>query len=75
MKIDAGSDAANRAATYVRKKYNVHPQEVIADRVAKEFNCNVVYWKDDDVTDPWLVPAFLEFETEEEATLFLLKWS
>ena len=73
--IDAGCSASNNAAAYVRATYCIPMDEVIAHRVEKEFNCKLKYFADDDTTDPWLVPAFIEFETDADATAFLLKWS
>lgn len=71
--IDGGSEASCNAARYVRTKYSIPFDQIISPKFEEEFNCILDFSGAD--LDPFLVPNWIQFETEEEMTLFLLRFA
>lgn len=70
--LDGRSEAAWNAAVWVRRNWNLHQDASIVELFEREFNCTLDI---ENRFDPWMVPNWVVFNTEEELTAFLLKWS
>ena len=60
----------NRAAAFVRQKYNISNQnQICSDVFEREFRCKLIYCKTD------LSENFIEFDSDSDATMFMLRFS
>jgi hypothetical protein len=71
--IKGDSDASNNAASYIRKKYGIELSIPIAVQFEREFNCILDFG--DMPIDGYIAPDWIQFETEQEMALFLLRFT
>ena len=73
-KIDGGCEASNKAAAYVREKYNIPLNNSVIEKFEYEFNCQCQYFNPGP-QDPWEHPVYIQFQNEHEACMFMLRWT
>jgi hypothetical protein len=66
-------DVSDNAARFVRAKYGIPNDGILSTAFEKEFNCILDFGNDKE--DAWTAPLWIQFETEEEKTLFLLRFA
>jgi hypothetical protein len=72
MIIQGNNEALNNAAIWLRQELNIHPNQTIFAEFEEYFNCKITVR---DRTDPWYMPSLVEFANENDAMMFLLRWS
>ena len=73
VKISARNDAVQKSALWLRDYLRIPANQIIFPDYEKYFNCSIKGSKDP-VTKWWNV-EYIEFHNDQEATLFLLRWS
>jgi hypothetical protein len=71
--VKGTDDASNNAASYVREKYNIDLRVPIVVQFEKEFNCILDFG--DMCIDGYTAPNWIQFETEQEKVMFLLRFA
>lgn len=72
MIIQGDDESLNNAAIWLRQELDIHPQQTIFKEFEKYFNCKITVG---DPKDPWYMPDSVEFLSEHDAVIFLLRWS
>lgn len=64
--------STSRAAAWVREHFLVPDDETVVEMFEQVFHCQLVIG---DRRDPWMQPDHILFDTEQDLTMFLLRWS
>ena len=72
FRLAGDHDALNSAASWLRKHSRIPPNLPIFDEFEDQFRCKLVV---QNRLDPWYTPDWAIFETEEDLSLFLLRWA
>lgn len=64
--------STSRAAAWVREHFLVPDNETVVEVFEQVFRCKLVI---EDPRDPWMMPDHILFDTEQDLTMFLLKWT
>ena len=64
--------STSRAAAWVREHFLVPDNETVVEMFEQAFKCQLVM---ENRQDPWMVPDHILFDTEQDLTMFLLRWS
>jgi hypothetical protein len=73
VRLPGWSDPVQRAGRWLRSQLNIADYESCESEFAEYFRCRVVPNEDWNHRDHRAV--FVEFDSEPEATLFLLRWA
>ena len=75
--VDGDSEASNNAAAYIWKNYKAVVEQLgdrgLPIKFEEEFNCILDYGKDE--RDNLTYPLWIQFETEQEMMMFLLRFA
>lgn len=71
-RLDGSSEALNRAAAWLRQHLAIPPEDTIFQQFEQHFGCCLAV---ENREDPWYCPTWAEFSTEQDLTMFLLRWS
>lgn len=71
--ISGQNEPSFNAASYIIKKYNIAKGATFITEFESEFNCILDFAGH--IPDEWTVPTWIQFETEEEMTMFLLRFA
>ena len=72
LTIAGSHDALSSAAIWLREHSQIPPEKPIFDEFEDQFRCRLVV---QNRLDPWYTPDWAIFDTEEDLSLFLLRWS
>jgi hypothetical protein len=71
--IKGDCTASEHAARFTRDKYSIPFDETIVPKFEAEFNCILDFGKDK--PDAYMYPDWIQFETEQEKVMFLLRFT
>jgi hypothetical protein len=71
--IEGYGEVSDNAARFVRTKYGIPNDEILSPYFEKEFNCILDFGNDKE--DAWTAPLWIQFETDEDKTLFVLRFA
>ena len=73
VRLSGWEEPVISAARWLREHKNIPEYEIIEDAFAEYFNCSIIRVYDPEYTDS-IYQVYAEFD-EEEAALFILRWS
>lgn len=71
MILSSDHPSVRRAAMWLREHYGLDRGKTVYQEFESEWHCKIASV---DREDPWGTPRVIQFNSEEELTLFLLRW-